>query len=283
MVTQEKLIGERAAFFADHTHYDGVTFADGESPLKHAHGITLTDSSFQWKYPLWYASDVHARRTTWLEMARAGVWYTHNITVEDCVIEAPKNFRRSTGVTLKNVQLPNAEETLWNCSDVTLDHVSAQGDYFAMNLENARIDHMSLDGNYPFDGAKNITVSNSRMLSKDAFWNAENITVTDSYICGEYLGWNSKNLTFVNCTIESLQGLCYIDNLVMRNCRLINTTLAFEYSTVDAELNGIVDSVFNPTSGRITADSIREITLDPKRVDPNATMICCRDACRSCR
>ena len=33
-------------------------------------------------------------------------------------------------------------------------------------------------------------------------------------------------LRFINCTIESLQGLCYIDNLVMKNCKLINTTLS---------------------------------------------------------
>ena len=43
-------------------------------------------------------------------------------------------------------------------------------------------------------------------------------------------------LPLVNCTIESLQGMCYIENLKMVNCKLINTTLAFEYSTVDAQI-----------------------------------------------
>ena len=54
----------------------------------------------------------------------------------------------------------------------------------------------------------------------------ENVTVYDSVIIGEYLAWNTKNITFVNCTIESLQGLCYIEGLKMVNCKLINTTLA---------------------------------------------------------
>lgn len=54
-------------------------------------------------------------------------------------------------------------------------------------------------------------IRNSTLLSKDAFWNSENVTVYDSFISGEYLGWNAKNLTLVNCTIESLQGLCYIE------------------------------------------------------------------------
>lgn len=53
-------------------------------------------------------------------------------------------------------------------------------------------------------------------LSKDAFWNSENVTVYDPFILGEYLGWNAKNLTLVNCTIESLQGMCCIDNLVIK-------------------------------------------------------------------
>ena len=115
------------------------------------------------------------------------------------------------------------------------------------------------------------------MLSKDAFWNTNNVTVYDSYISGEYLGWNSKNLTFINCTIESLQGLCYIDNLVMKNCKLINTTLAFEYSTVDADITSRVDSVLNPTSGTITADSIDKLIIEKDRVNPSLTKIVCRN------
>ena len=67
------------------------------------------------------------------------------------------------------------------------------------------------------------------LISKDAFWNCENVTVYDSIIIGEYLGWNSKNLCFVNCTIESNQGFCYIDGLKLENCTLLNTNLAFEY------------------------------------------------------
>ena len=103
-------------------------------------------------------------------------------------------------------------------------------------------------------------ISNSRLITKDAFWNSENVTVRDSFITSEYLGWNAWNLTLINCTIESLQGLCYIDNLVMRGCRLNHTNLAFEYSTVDAEIEGHIDSVFNPAGGRIKAGSIGEIT-----------------------
>lgn len=231
---------------------------------------------FKWKYPFWYAKNITARNCTWFEMARAGVWYTDHITVEDALIEAPKNFRRCRDVKLKNVNFPNAAETLWNCEDVELDHVTAKGDYFAMNSQDMVLRDFQLVGNYSFDGVKNMEIHNARMLSKDAFWNTENVTVYDSFISGEYLGWNAKNLTLINCTIESLQGMCYIDNLVMKNCKLLNTTLAFEYSTVDAEITGKIDSVMNPSGGVIRADSIDELIIEKDKVDPEKTRIICR-------
>ncbi len=273
VVRQEYLTGERALFMSrDLAVYDSV-FADGESPLKESENIELYDSLFRWKYPLWYCNHVKAERCTWFDMARAGVWYTNDISVIDTIIEAPKNFRRCDGVTLKNVNFPNAEETLWNCQNVTLDHVTATGDYFAMNCKNMKLDHFELIGNYSFDGVQNMEIRNARLLSKDAFWNTDNVTVYDSFISGEYLGWNAKNLTLINCTIESLQGMCYIDNLVMKNCKLINTTLAFEYSTVDAEIVSNITSVMNPSGGTITADHIGELILEKDKVDPSRTKI----------
>lgn len=274
-VRQEYLTGERALFMSrDLKVYDSV-FAEGESPLKESENIELYDSLFRWKYPLWYCNHVKAERCTWFDMARAGVWYTNDISVKDTIIEAPKNFRRCDGVTLQNVNFPHAEETLWNCRNVTLDYVTATGDYFAMNCKNMKIDHFELIGNYSFDGVENMEVHNSRLLSKDAFWNTDHVTVYDSFISGEYLGWNAKNLTLINCTIESLQGMCYIDNLVMKNCKLINTTLAFEYSTVDAEIVSNITSVMNPSGGTITADHIGELIIEKDKVDPSRTKIIC--------
>ncbi|WP_338024296.1 DUF3737 family protein [Bifidobacterium pongonis] len=272
-VRQALLTGERAEFFARDGRYVDSVFADGESPLKHARGVELVDCSFKWKYPLWYCEDVHASGCTWFEMARAGVWYTNRIAVEDCTFEAPKNFRRCRGVSLRGVDFVNAEETLWGCSDVSLENVCARGDYLAMNCEDVHADNLRLVGNYPFDGARNVVVSNSRLISKDCFWNCENVTVRDSFISGEYLAWNSRNVTFEHCTIESLQGLCYVDGLVLRDCRLVNTTLAFEYSHVDADVRGTIDSVFNPSSGVIRADAIGELTLDPERIDPSKVTV----------
>lgn len=266
-IKEQILTGERTLFQSSDLQIIYSTFADGESPLKGSRDIELLNSMFKWKYPLWYCRNIVLKNCTLFEMARAGIWYTENITIIDSTIAAPKTFRCAKEVILKKVTMSNASETLWNCDQITMEHVTVRGDYFGMNSSNIQINEFDLVGNYSFDGVKNMEIHNARMLSKDAFWNSENVTVYDSFISGEYLGWNAKNLTFVNCTIESLQGMCYIENLVMKNCRLLNTTLAFEYSTVDVEIENTIESVFNPLGGTIRAERINEITLDDSKVE----------------
>ena len=141
---------------------------------------------FQWKYPLCYSNHIKA---------------------EDCT------FRRCSRLALYHVTLASVQETLWNCNDIVLKEVRAKGGYFAMNCQNMQIEDFELAGNYSFDGAKNVEIHHAKMISKDAFWNTENVNVYDSSISGEYLGWNAKKLTLINSISESLQGMCYIENL----------------------------------------------------------------------
>lgn len=274
-ITQQILTGERALYETHDAKITYCTFENGESPLKESSNLEVDNCLFKWKYPFWYTQHVKVTNSALFDMARAGIWYVEDFTMEDTVVEAPKNFRRVNGLVLKNVNLPNAAETLWQCKNVMMQNVTAKGDYFAMNSTDLEIENLTLTGNYSFDGGKNIVVRNSRLLSKDAFWNAENVTVYDSFISGEYLGWNSKNITLVNCTIESLQGMCYIQNLTMKNCRLVNTTLAFEYSEGDVEIKGKVESVFNPKGGTIKADVIGELIMDERRIVIDQTKIDC--------
>lgn len=272
---RQSFSGERALFASRGVSVCGCVFEDGESPLKESSDVRLKDSEFRWKYPLWYCDGVFAEDCVLSATARAGIWYSSNVTLLNTVIHAPKTFRRCDGLRLENVTLTNAEETLWSCRNAKLKNVRLKGHYFAMNCENIEADGIDLDGNYAFDGARNVTVKNSKLLTKDAFWNCENVTVCDSFISGEYLGWNSKGLTFVNCEIESLQGMCYIDGLRLIDCRLVNTTLAFEYCSVEAHITSKVDSILNPGSGTITAPEIGDLIIEKDRVDPSKTVIFC--------
>ena len=266
-------VGERALFASRDIRVIGSHFHDGESPLKESGNIEVIASRFSWKYPLWYCNDVKVSHTVLDETARSGIWYTKNIEINNSRIDAPKTFRRAEGITLSQVTLDNALETMWYCKDIRLEDVRVKGDYFGLSSENVYAENLEIYGNYAFDGSKNIEIHNARLISKDAFWNAENVTVYDSVIEGEYLGWNSKNVTFIGCTIESNQGMCYMDNVTLRDCKLVNTDLCFEYCTVDAEISSHIDSVKNPISGRIVAESIGEIIHEPSRVDVSKTEI----------
>lgn len=268
--------GERSLFGEKDATISNTTFGNGESPLKESRNINLDNTIFKWKYPLWYSKHINVDNSIFETMSRSGIWYTDDIKITNSALQAPKLFRRGKDIELTNVQFADAEETLWTCQNIKLDHVQVNGDYFGKDSENIRVDNSSFIGNYVFDGAKNVEVHNSTFVSKDAFWNCDNVVIYDSTIDGEYLAWNTKNLTLINCTIESDQGLCYIDHLTMKNCKLLETDLAFEYcSNVDADITSSIVSVKNPISGKIHAESIGEIIFDDEEIDANKTKIEC--------
>ena len=266
------LTGERALFFGKDLEIENCTFEDGESPLKESRDIQLNNCTFKWKYPVWYSKNVTLKNCTLTETARSGVWYTENITFDDCLIAAPKTFRRAKNVKLINVDMPDARETLWSCDGINIENVKANGDSFGMNSKNVTASDFTLDGNYCFDGGEDIIVKDSYLNSKDSFWNCKDVYVENTTIIGEYIGWNSENVTFKNCTIESLQGFCYMKNLKLINCVLKNTTLAFEYSSVDAEID-YCDSIKNPSEGVIITGCVGELIMEPDRIDTTKTRI----------
>ena len=116
--TQQTFTEERALFHTIDARISDSVFDVGESPLKECRKLDIDTTLFRYKYPLWYCKDVSLKNCTLFDMARAGIWYTDNVSIEDTVIEAPKNIRKADGVTLKNVSFPNAAETLWNCNNV---------------------------------------------------------------------------------------------------------------------------------------------------------------------
>ena len=265
---------ERALFRVTDVSLSDCVINTGESPLKHSRGVTLECSTVCSKYPLWYSEDARVTGCVFEAGARAGIWYSRDVRIADTKILSPKMFRRCERIELENVSIPDAAETLWSCSDVKARNFEARGaDYIFMNSSRIEIDGMTLDGKYAFDGASDVVVRNAKIETKDAFWNSKNITVYDSTISSEYIGWNSENVTLVRCTVESLQGFCYIKGLKLIDCRLPETTLAFEYSTVDADVKGEIGSVLDPAGGVIRADSIGTLTVRERFVDPDATRI----------
>lgn len=256
--------GERPLFASHDLRIENVTIHAGESALKECSNIEAVDCRFEGKYPFWHVNGFAIKNCLFTEGARAALWYSQDLVMSDTRVEAPKMFREMDEINLVNVQIPDAQETLWHCRNVNLKNVRVDhADYLFMHSKDIVIEDYVQNGNYSFQYCRNVEIHHAVINSKDAFWNTENVTVYDSEINGEYLGWHSKNLRLVNCKISGTQPLCYAHELVMENCTMADDCdLAFEYSSVQATINGPIHSVKNPRTGSITAESFGQIILD---------------------
>lgn len=256
--------GERPLFGEHGLKLKNVVIEPGESALKCCSDIDAEDCEFQGKYPFWHVDDFRLTRCVFTEGARAALWYSKNCEMNDCTVLAPKMFRELDGLTVRNVEFPDAEETLWHCKDVTLENVGMEkADYLFMHTDNIRINEYRQHGNYSFQYCRNVEISNAKIWSKDAFWNTDNVTVRDSELHGEYLGWHSRGLHLINCHISGTQPLCYCEGLVLENCTFdADADLAFEDSDVRATIKSAMTSIKNPRTGHIEVPEVGEIIID---------------------
>ena len=252
------LEGERPLYALKNAIVTDSEIGVGESSLKHCDNLQFERMRFGGKYPLWHSRHISVKNSHFLPGARAAVWYSKDIT-------------------LVRTALNDALETFWHTQNVHLTDVTVEhGDYLFMSSENIVLENYRHNGNYAFQYCKNIEIRNAKIKSRDAFWNSENITVIDSEIESEFLAWHSKNLRLINCTISGPQPLCYAHDLVMENCVMApDSTLAFEYSTLDVQCRGTIPCVKNPNGGRIQADKIDEIIFDEYALVPreNTTIV----------
>lgn len=274
MITVEKGIfeGERPLYKSFDIQIKDSEFLSGESPIKESKNVKVYACSFSSKYPFWHNKYVEIYDSYFSEDSRAAIWYSSDIVMNNCKVDAPKIFRDAQNIII-NKTMMDTEETLWDCTNVKISDSEFKGNYLLLHGADIELNNFKLDGNYSFQHVKKGIVRNCIIKSKDAFWNTEDITVYDSVLDGEYLGWYSKNLRLVNCKISGTQPLCYAENLILENCEMIDTDLGFEYSTVQAEIINTIDSVKNPISGVIKAKGIKEIILDDPEIDFSNTQI----------
>ena len=269
-IYNEEFGGERPLFASNDLRLEHVTFHAGESALKCCANIEAVNCRFEGKYPFWHTKGFKVENCVFTPGARAALWYSSDLTMSETQVDAPKMFREMQRLNLSRVRIPNAQETLWHCSDVILRDVEvSNADYLFMHSENITIENYRQQGNYSFQYCKNVEIHNAVIDSKDAFWGTENVTVYDSELTGEYLGWHSKSLKLVRCKISGTQPLCYCENLILEDCTFgADADLAFEDSTLKADVRSNIVSVKNPRSGSIKALAIGEIIIDRNVLAP---------------
>ncbi len=234
---------------------------DGESALKECDNVIVEKTLFDLRYPIWHTHNISLKDIEMTLNCRAPMWYSNEIIIESSKLNCVKGLRECSNIEIKKSEI-NSQEYAWKCKNINVNDSSLSGEYMFLDSQNINLNNVNFNGKYSFQYVKNLNIMNSKIITKDAFWHASNVIVKDSYIKGEYLGWYSKNLTFINCTIEGTQPLCYCEGLVLENCKMINCDLSFEYSDVNAIIDGDVLSIKNPLKGRIQCGKNTEIILE---------------------
>ena len=261
VISKKQYDEERALYNLKNARVEDCVFAgpaDGESVLKEARNIEVDSSSFSLRYPLWHVQGFSLTRSALDTLTRAPIWYSENGRISDCELNGTKALRECRNVKIENCRICSAEFG-WKCDSISLFDSEIESEYLFFGSRDVKLSSVKMKGKYSFQYMEDLVIENSFLDTKDAFWHSRNVTVRNSTVKGEYLAWFSKNLTLENCKIIGTQPLCYCEGLRLINCEMVDTDLSFEYSEVDAEVRGHIDSVKNPKSGRIIADSIGEI------------------------
>ena len=265
---------ERALYNQKDTQLINCLFAgpaDGESALKEARNVALTNCDFSLRYPLWHVDGFSLHNCTMDEKTRAAIWYSRNGSIQDSDLGGIKALRECQNITISGSKIHSLEFG-WKCDGVTLEDTQIHAEYLFLDSHNIRLDRVQMSGKYSFQYVENLEIVDSILDTKDAFWHAKNVTVRNSTVKGEYLAWFSEGLTLINCKIIGTQSLCYCKDLKLINCTMENTDLSFEYSDVEAEVAGHIHSVKNPRSGKIVADSVGEVIFGDAVMECNGTV-----------
>ena len=238
LIKDKEFGGERPLFTIHDTRLENITIADGESGIKQCQNIEASHCRFYGKYPWWHVDGALIEDCYFALDSRSAIWYTNDLVMRRCRIDAPKFFREMRNVELEDVQLLDADETFWKVDGLRLKNVCLHG------------------GTYPFMFSKNIYIDGLESDSKYVFQYCQDVEVHNAKIlAGEQL-------------------LCYADNLVLEDCTIDKACdRMFEYSTVEADIRGHIEHIKNPTSGHITADSIGSVTIDENVRQPNNCII----------
>jgi len=255
---EERAFYNYHSFDLDFCSFRGVK--DGESALKECSDFSVFNTSFELRYPLWHCMNFSLNQINMSSTCRAPLWYSHYFSVDKSILNGVKALRECSNIDIKYTNI-NSVEFGWKCNDISISNSFLTGEYAFFYSKNIKINDLTFKGKYSFQYVEDMEIDNASLDTKDAFWHSKNVTVRNSIIQGEYLAWYSENLTLINCTIIGTQPLCYCKNLKLIDCKMIKCDLAFEYSDVNANVKGFIDSIKNPISGSITSDSCGELLL----------------------
>lgn len=245
----------------DATEQSTVRAHRAEAALRECSEIEVRGCSIAMPYVLWHCRSFEVRECEFGEDAVAPLWHNYRGQIGKCSINCAKALRQCLDMSMSDCTVVG-KEFGWKCSALSIAKTSIASDYCLLDSKNLELTDVSITADSALQYVEDVFISKSTIISDDCLWNSRNVTIHDSELIGDRLGWYSDSLTLIDCIISSSQPLCYCKNLKIVNCRFERSDRAFEYSDVAASICGHIDSILNPLSCHIRADSVGEIIND---------------------
>lgn len=255
---------ERAFFGFNDTSFYEISIKgplDGESSFKECQNIEVYDSLFELRYPFWHDNGLLINNSSFLETSRAALWYSDHVTLNSVKMNAVKAIRECHNIVIDSSDI-TSEEFGWKSSNILVNDSHIAGFYAFFESHDVKLNNVTFEGKYSFQYMTNLEINNSVLKTKDAFWHTKNAIIRNSTIIGEYLAWHAENITFINCLIQGTQPICYAKNITFIDCVFERCDLSFEYSIINGNIIGNIDSIKNPLGGHLVMSNQPTLIID---------------------
>ncbi|MBQ4021631.1 MAG: DUF3737 family protein [Bacteroidales bacterium] len=92
-IKNQEFGGERPLYCEHDLYLENVVIHAGESAIKETSDITAVRCRFEGKYPFWCCDRFTVKDCIITVGARAALWYSRDLLMEDTIVDAPKMFR----------------------------------------------------------------------------------------------------------------------------------------------------------------------------------------------
>lgn len=263
-IQNERYAGERPLAFSRDLLIMHTALGAGRGALLEGEHIEAHQCTFDAQRAFWHGHACNISHSSFSEQAADGIWYAEGIDFRRNQVQAPRFFRHSSELHLEDCTFTQAAETLWMCSDIQIrDCTFAAADYLFMHSGGIAGRKLQIEGRGSLQYIRDSELHDCVISGEDALWGCQNVKIYDSELQGSCLGWHSSKLHLISCTIRGRQPLCHARNLIIEDCRFgEDCELAFEYSSVIANIDGTLPSVINPQQGLISAQGYGQIIVD---------------------
>ena len=263
-IQNEHYEGERPLAFSRDLLIMHTAIGPGSGALLECERIEAHQCTFDGRRTFWHNHGSNISHSSFSAQAGEGVWYAEGIDFRRNQVEAPCFFRHSCELRIEDCAFTQAAETLWMCSAIRIrDCTFAGADHLFMHSGGIEGRKLEISGRQCLQYIRDSELHDCTISGEGALWGCQNVKIYDSVLHGDGLGWHSSKLHLISCTIHGRQPLCHARNLIIEDCRFgPDCELAFEYSSVIANIDGTLPSVINPQQGLISAQGYGQIIVD---------------------